>query len=240
MSITNSTPALSTFTCDRPDGGFVSPKKFVGVTTVAADGTTTTTMQPPEEQERDFIASLMVHGAQAYAQAGDAIRTMTLELDKVQQSVSALRPNIKSSDWDFKLKDGKLIVSGDKLSKADAKLIESQLNGDKAMVGAVKSFVGSAVLNLEISDDNPEGTTLNLFTGATQQATFNNVAAQIDGKLDFKRFLAHNNDLATDHGSLTLDCGNLGYSAMNVLGSMMKSTEPVGYQVFPTAGNVKT
>jgi len=132
-----------------------------------------------------------------------ALSQVVSQMDTVNADVLSVNKKIRSSDWDFALKDGVLEVTGASVSEKDKKSIENILNSNKTLVKAVKDFYDSTVTYYQ----NAPGHTSSFSTGilTNENATFfNNVKEDISGSLSIKSLL-----VKTDaEASRTLTPGN--------------------------------
>ncbi|MFG6457232.1 hypothetical protein [Roseateles sp. BYS96W] len=157
--------------------------------------------------------------------ADDNIRIIEDRLKKFQKNLSLSRPDLAKADWDVTIKDGKLQVTGD-VAADDKKVMETRLNQDRALVNAVNSYMSAAKTYLETSDLNPAFTTTNAYTGRAMLYNFEDVGAQLDGKVNFKQLIEASWRMYDNPwGGENTDPGRYrGASSFDILASHLTST----------------
>lgn len=157
--------------------------------------------------------------------ADDSIRTIENRLHNFQKLLSQSRPDIAKGDWDVTVEDGQLKITGN-VNADDRKAMKTYLNEDRALVNAVASYMNSAKTYLETNDSNPAFTTVNAFTGKNMVYNFENVGAQLDGKVNFKQLIEASWRMYDNPwGGEDTDPGRYrGASSFDILASRLTST----------------
>lgn len=138
--------------------------------------------------EHDILMS-RINYEQPRERVGDAMDKVLVEVNHFQADLKAIRPDISAADWDFSMKDGKLVAKSTVLRKQDVDWISSQLNADKALVAAAKQFNTAAATYYQKTEDHP--TLTGIMSAAREVAAYENGAEQVNaGAIPFKKLMS--------------------------------------------------
>jgi hypothetical protein len=154
-------------------------------------------------------------------EAGRSMAVIEKELQNIDAMIAKNRPNLAGSNWDFKLVNGKLKVTG--LAQDDTKWLEGKLNSNKALQDAAKSFMVAAAAELETTDKNPARLDYNYSTGRMENYTFYDVNEQFPDKVSFRSLLSKSNEIY-DPSVQDIPDHDRGMSGLSVAATMLTAT----------------
>ncbi|HEX5785354.1 MAG TPA: hypothetical protein VFY35_11545, partial [Burkholderiaceae bacterium] len=127
---------------------------------------------------------------QPRVKTSESLLEIKKQTELMAKQISAARPDIPASEWDFALKDGKLVVTGDNLTDQDKAWMESALNQNAQLVNAVTTLHQAASAYFETKPGNYSSKVRNEFTEREYNKTFYNVASQMDGTIKIKEMVS--------------------------------------------------
>ena len=155
--------------------------------------------------------------------AGRSMNIMEKELGKISAMIAKRRPDIAGSQWDFKLVDGKLKISG--LDEDDAKWLEGKLNANDTLVDAARAFITTAVAALETTEQTPAHVDYNYLTRRMETYDFSKVADQLSDKLYFREMF-RDADVIFDSKRIQLEDASRGLAGLNVAANRLTVNSP--------------
>jgi len=160
------------------------------------------------------------HQAGPVEQAGQAITTITQQLDRAARALQRSHPELATTAWDVSMKDGKLVIEGD-LPEAQRDWLSARLNGNAALVGAVKTFYQTAEAYLETSNDNPMYQGINATTGALIWYAFHDVAPTLEKSLHLRSMIDNVNAWKQERDHRATQGPFSGYYALEYLAAQV-------------------
>jgi hypothetical protein len=133
-----------------------------------------------------IYSSGVYHRASVLGTAEGTWKTVTQQMHKVEKAVQQERPDIANKSWDFSIKDGKIVVTGDGLTSDDKAWIEKKINGTKGLAEAAANFISLASSYLETSKMNPAYTGVSFVSGGQMEYNFHDTQKSLEKSVSFR------------------------------------------------------
>lgn len=151
----------------------------------------------------DYLTG-MGHRSSISNLADQSLTTLTKQLAKFERSLQRERPDIANKAWDFGVKDGKVVVTGDDLSVDDKKWLESRINDNSKLSNAASEYISLASNYLETTKTNPSYISVNFLTGNELKYNFHDTKKTLESSIGFRAFTKDlHTAYDTGHGEVT-------------------------------------
>jgi hypothetical protein len=183
-------------------------------------GETKVTIGQSDEEREEYTYNIsMYHRETPIRQGTMALESIGEKLEQLDQFIAKSQPQLIGRAWDVTVKNGRLEVVAEGVSKRDKAWLEAELNGDQEFVSAVSGFMKAVVGYLETTDDNPAYHGINYATGAVQAYDFSDVDGQLEGVLGFKNLIAAVKDIYKSPDGSSATGYSYGYTALEIIAS---------------------
>lgn len=155
------------------------------------------------ETGSDYLTG-MGHRSSVSNLADDSLTTLTKQLAKFERAVQRERPDIANTDWDFGIKNGKIVVKGDDLSAEDKEWLEDRINENTKLANSAAAYIGLASNYLETTKTNPSYISVNFLTGNELKYNFHDTKKTLENAIGFRSFTKDlHKAYDTGHGEVT-------------------------------------
>jgi hypothetical protein len=172
----------------------------------------------------DYLTG-MVHRSSLLNLADERLTTLNKQLSKVEKSIQKERPDIAKKAWDFGIKDGKVIITGDDLTAKDTEWLEAKINANNSLATAASNYISLASSYLETSKINPSYISVNNLTSSELTYNFHDTKKSLES-VGFRSFAkALHTAYDTGHGEVTSGYGSA-YISFDYLAATILTPTP--------------
>jgi len=141
MNLSNHTTAVAITTFPAASPGVASPGVAAQEVSTAAASITLSPVDPRDHSRIDKYLDALGAPLRMGKDAQDIARALV----STMRALINTRPDLANAQFDFSSSDGVLVVSSAALGDSDKQWLQGQLNGNAALVQAVRSFHDDAV-----------------------------------------------------------------------------------------------
>lgn len=207
MRIPESNPSALTsitYTARRiENGGSTSNQEAPTSSPTPTSSVRYTPYDPNPEIGSDYLTG-MGHRSSIARLADESLTTLTKQLAKFERSIARERPDIANKSWDFGVKDGKIVITGNDLSDDDKEWLQQRISDNSKLSDAAAAYLSLASNYLETTKTNPSYVGVNLLTGNEVRYNFHDTKKALESSIGFRAFTKDLHDAYdTGHGEAT-------------------------------------